>query len=239
MSKTVYDRTRMLLGKEALSRIRDSRVLLFGVGGVGGFVAEALARAGVGTLYLVDFDRVDLTNINRQIIALHSTLDREKAVVMAERIKDINPEIRVEAMVERVCEETADHYPFDACDYVVDAVDDVPAKLLIIQRSKAAGTPVISSMGTGNKLDPGQFRIADIRKTHTCPLARSMRKRLEKLEIRDVKVLFSTEPPTRAEAAEEERSPASVSFVPASAGLLIAGEVIRDLIKAEKKQSFF
>ncbi len=228
----------MLLGESALARIRGSRVLLFGVGGVGGFVAEALARAGVGSLYLVDFDRVDLTNINRQIIALHSTLGREKAVVMAERIKDINPEIEVEVKVERVCEETADRYPFAACDYVVDAVDDVPAKLLIIARSKAAGTPVISSMGTGNKRDPGQFRIADIRQTHTCPLARSMRKRLEKLGIKEVKVLFSPEPPARAEAVGRERSPASISFVPASAGLLIAGEVIGDLIETKEKQSF-
>lgn len=232
MIRKVYDRTRMLVGEEALRWVMDSRVILFGVGGVGGYVAEGLARAGVGTLTIVDFDRVDETNINRQIVALHSTIGQEKARIMAARIGDINPDIHVEPLVLRVDEATISQIPLGEFDYVVDAVDDVTAKLLIIKASKEAGTSVISSMGTGNKMNPGLFQIADIEKTHTCPLAKAVRKRLAQLGIRDVKVLFSPEQPFRSmDSPDGSKAPASISFVPAAAGIQIAGEVIRDLIR--------
>lgn len=235
MVQSVYDRTRMLVGEQALQRIMNSKVILFGTGGVGGYVAEGLARAGVGTLTIVDFDCVDETNINRQIVALRSTIGREKAQVMAERIKDINPDIHVNPMVLRVDETTILQFSLGEYDYVVDAVDDVAAKVLIIKASKEAGVSVISSMGTGNKIDPGLFRIADIQKTHTCPLAKAVRKRLGQMGIKDVKVLFSPEQPFRtAEAPDGSKAPASISFVPASAGIQIAGEVIRDLICLDK-----
>lgn len=235
MVQQVYDRTRMLVGEEALRRIQNSKVILFGVGGVGGYVAEGLARAGVGTLAIVDFDRVDVTNINRQIVALHSTVGQEKARIMADRVVDINPDIQVEPLICRVDETTVSQFPWKAFDYVVDAVDDVEAKLLIIKAAKAAGIAVISSMGTGNKMNPGLFRIADIQKTHTCPLAKAVRKRLGQLGIKDVKVLFSPEQPFRTmDAPDGSKAPASISFVPAAAGIQIAGEVIRDLICVNK-----
>ncbi len=234
----VYERTAWLIGEAAVRRLAESRVAVFGAGGVGGYVIEALARAGVGSsepgcLTIVDFDSIDITNINRQIIALHSTIGRPKVAVMAERISDINPEIKLIPRCQLIDAETIKDYDFAAYDYVVDAVDDVAAKLLIIEGAKAAGTPVISSMGTGNKLDPSKFQITDISKTHTCPLARKVRKELARRDIKDVKILFSDENPQRAYTPElqkgERLSPASISFVPSAAGLLIASEVVRDL----------
>ena len=220
-----FTRTRMLLGNEEVDRLQKSAVLLFGIGGVGGFTCEALARAGVGRIHIVDKDVVDVTNINRQIIATHDTVGRPKVDVMKERLLSINPDIQVEATECFYLPDRAAEFDFGAYDYVIDAIDNVSAKLSIICESKAAGTPVISSMGTGNKLDPTRFEIADIHKTSVCPLAKVIRKGLKDRGIKDVKVLYSREEPVRTGL----RTPASVSFVPSVAGLIIAGEVIKDL----------
>lgn len=225
MSEDQYTRTRMLLGSEEVDRLQNASVLLFGVGGVGGFTCEALARAGVGRIHIVDKDVVDITNINRQIIATHDTVGRPKVEVMKERILSINPAAVVEATECFYLPDRAAEFDFGAYDYVIDAIDNVSAKLSIICEAKAAGTPVISSMGTGNKLDPTRFEIADIHKTSVCPLAKVIRKGLKDRGIKDVKVLYSREEPVRTGL----RTPASVSFVPSVAGLIIAGEVIKDL----------
>ena len=189
MSEDQYTRTRMLLGSEEVDRLQNASVLLFGVGGVGGFTCEALARAGVGRIHIVDKDVVDITNINRQIIATHDTVGRPKVEVMKERILSINPAAVVEATECFYLPDKAEEFDFGAYDYIVDAIDNVSAKLSIICEAKAAGTPVISSMGTGNKLDPTRFEIADIHKTSVCPLAKVIRKGLKDRGIRDVKVL--------------------------------------------------
>lgn len=220
-----FQRTRMLIGDEAVWRLEKARVLLFGVGGVGGFTCEALARAGIGMIHIVDKDVVDLTNLNRQIIATHETLGRPKVEVMAQRLKSINPDIKVIASQCFYLPEKASEFDFGAYDYVVDAIDNVTAKLDIITQAKEAGVPVISSMGTGNKLDPTRFEIADISKTSVCPLAKVIRKELKARGITGVKVLYSKEEPVRTGL----RTPASISFVPSAAGLIIAGQVIRDL----------
>ena len=225
MSEDQYTRTRMLLGSEEVDRLQNASVLLFGVGGVGSFTCEALARAGVGRIHIVDKDVVDITNINRQIIATHDTVGRPKVEVMKERILSINPAAVVEATECFYLPDRAAEFDFGAYDYVIDAIDNVSAKLSIICEAKAAGTPVISSMGTGNKLDPTRFEIADIHKTSVCPLAKVIRKGLKDRGIKDVKVLYSREEPVRTGL----RTPASVSFVPSVAGLIIAGEVIKDL----------
>ncbi len=222
------DRTEMLIGSEAVSRLADAKVLVFGVGGVGGHVCEALVRAGVGEIHIVDGDTVAESNINRQIIATSDNIGQPKVEAMAERIRSINPECRVKGFqMFFLPGETSDSMDFSGYDYVVDAVDTVAAKLEIIEKAKAAGVPVISSMGTGNKLDPTLFRIADISKTSVCPLAKVIRKELRNRGIRDVKVLFSTEEPVRTGV----RTPASISFVPSVAGLIIGGEVIKDIIR--------
>ena len=222
------DRTEMLIGSEAVSRLADAKVLVFGVGGVGGHVCEALVRAGIGEIRIVDGDTVAESNINRQIIATRDNIGQPKVEAMAERIRSINPECRVKGFqMFFLPGETSDSMDFSGYDYVVDAVDTVAAKLEIIEKAKAAGVPVISSMGTGNKLDPTLFRIADISKTSVCPLAKVIRKELRNRGIRDVKVLFSTEEPVRTGV----RTPASISFVPSVAGLIIGGEVIKDIIR--------
>lgn len=220
-----FQRTEMLIGEEALERLKKSAVLVFGLGGVGSYVCEALVRAGVGKLEIVDKDVVDITNINRQLIALHSTIGRAKADVEAERLMDINPSLDLTARKCFYLPENSDEFDFGKFDYVVDAIDNVTAKLDIIEKSKKAGTKVISSMGTGNKLDPSAFRIADIEDTKICPLARIMRKELRKRGINGVKVLYSKEEPK----GNGGRTPASISFVPSVAGLLIAKTVIDDL----------
>ena len=225
MKEDQFQRTRQLLGSEEVDRLQEAGVLLFGIGGVGGFTCEALARAGVGRIHIVDKDVVDVTNINRQIIATHDTVGRPKVDVMKERLLSINPDIQVEATECFYLPDRAAEFDFGAYDYVIDAIDNVSAKLSIICESKAAGTPVISSMGTGNKLDPTRFEIADIHKTSVCPLAKVIRKGLKDRGIKDVKVLYSREEPVRTGL----RTPASVSFVPSVAGLIIAGEVIKDL----------
>ncbi len=220
-----FRRTRMLIGDDALARLQNARVLVFGVGGVGGYVCEALARAGVGRIDVVDKDVIDITNINRQIIATTDTLGLPKAEVCKARMESINPKIRCEARKLFFLPETSGEFDFTQYDYIVDAVDNVTAKIAIICKAKEAGTPVISSMGTGNKLDPTAFRVADIEKTKVCPLAKVVRKELRNRGVRGVKVLYSEEEPRK----NGNRTPASISFVPSVAGLIIAGEVIRDL----------
>lgn len=230
-------RTAMLVGEEALKRYMGARVAVFGVGGVGGYVCEALARAGVGALDLFDHDTVSLSNINRQIIALHSTVGRRKVEVMAERIADINPDCRVGVYPIFYLPENADEIDLSRYDYIVDAIDTVSAKIELAVRAHALGVPIIASMGTGNKLDPSAFRIADISKTDTCPLAKVMRRELRARGINHMKVLFSKELPRKPisleGAGEENRSgkvsPASISAIPSVAGLMIAAEILKDL----------
>ncbi len=226
-----FSRTAMLIGEEALSKLASSRVAVFGVGGVGSYVVEALARSGVGTIDLVDSDTVNITNINRQIIATHDTIGRSKVDVAKERVLSINPTAQVNTHNVFYLPENADEFDFSQYDYVVDAVDTVTAKIDIIVKAKENNTPVISSMGTGNKLDPTQFEIADIYKTTVCPLARVMRRELKKRGVDSLKVLYSKEEPKTPDSQAEERVPASIAFVPSVAGLIIAGEVIKDLIK--------
>ena len=226
-----FERTRTLIGEENLSKLRAAKVLVFGVGGVGGYVCEALARAGVGTIDIVDKDVVDITNINRQIIATHDTIGQPKVQVCRNRMLSINPSLNCDARECFYLPERAEEFDFGAYDYVVDAVDNVTAKIDIICRSKEAGTQVISSMGTGNKMDPTMFRVTDIEKTKVCPLAKVVRKELKTRGIRGVKVLYSEEEPVKVIGPDGQtlRTPASISFVPSAAGLIIAGEVIKDI----------
>lgn len=234
-----YARTQLLLGKEGMDKLRCARVAVFGLGGVGGYVVEALARCGVGALDLVDHDTISLTNLNRQILATRQTVGLSKAQAAADRVHAIDPQIRVNPIKAFYGPDTADQFDFTQYDYVVDAIDTVTGKLALVTAAQAADTPIISSMGTGNKLDPTKFQIADISKTSVCPLARIMRKECAKRGIHRLKVLFSTEDPAPllGDASEEElpegrRSlPGSVSFVPSVAGLIIASEVVRDLTK--------
>ncbi len=233
-----YDRTRLLLGAEAMEKLKNAKVAVFGLGGVGGYVVEALARCGVGALELVDHDTVSVTNINRQILATRSTVGKSKALAAKARVLDIDPGIRVTERELFFGPDTASKFDFSAYSYVVDAIDTVTGKLALVQAAQTAGVPIISSMGTGNKLDPTKFQIADISKTTVCPLARIMRKECAKRGIKKLKVLYSTEDPiTPLEVPDEELPegrralPGSVSFVPSVAGLIIAGEVVKDLIK--------
>ena len=235
-----FSRTQLLLGSEAMKKLKAARVAVFGLGGVGGYVVEALARSGVGALDLIDHDTVSLTNINRQLFALHSTVGMPKAEAAKARVLDINPEIRVTAYKTFYGPDTAESFDFARYDYVVDAIDTVTAKLALIARAKETGTPILCCLGTGNKLDATKFQITDISKTSVCPLARVMRKECAKRGYKQVKVLFSTEDPipsseeSTEELPEGRRSlPGSVAFVPSVAGLLIAGEVIRDLIRSK------
>lgn len=219
-----FSRTRLLLGEEALERLHRARVIVFGVGGVGGYAVEVLARSGVGTLALVDNDRVSLTNLNRQLIALHSTLDRLKVDVFEERILDINPACKVEKFPMFYLPENADEIDLTRYDYVIDCIDTVKAKLELIRRCHRLGVPVISSMGAANKLDPTAFRVSDISKTSMDPLAKVLRKTLRKEGILHFKVVYSEEQPQQQAALL-----ASCAFVPAAAGLIIGGEVVKDL----------
>ena len=246
-----FSRTELLLGKDAMARLADASVIVFGIGGVGTYAVEALARSGVGRLTVVDDDKVCLTNINRQLIATHKTVGRKKVEVMAERVEDINPKCVVEARECFYGPETADAFNLSSYAYVVDAIDTVSSKLLLIERCKAAGVPVISCMGAGNKLDPTRLTVADIYQTSVCPLARVMRRELRARGIQSLKVVYSQEeavkpsgdmtvscktgcvcPPGTTRKCTLRRSvPGSVSFVPSVAGLIIAGEVIKDLLK--------
>lgn len=222
-----YRRTEMLIGEDGVNRLRQSSVIIFGVGGVGSYVTEGLARAGIGSITVVDKDCIDITNINRQIPALHSTVGRPKAEVIAERIRDINPECRVVAEECFFLPDTADRFDFSEYDHVIDAIDNVTGKIALAEKAFREGTPIISSMGTGNKLDPTAFRVADIEKTRVCPLARVMRHELRKRGVHGLKVVYSEEEPVKTGS----RTPGSVSFVPSVAGLIIAGEVIRSLLR--------
>ena len=270
--KEQFARTKRLIGEEALERLAASRVAVFGLGGVGGYVCEALVRSGVGHFDLIDNDTVDLTNLNRQIIALHSTIGRPKTEVMKERMLDINPDADITVHNIFFLPENSFAFPIADCDYIVDAVDTVTAKIELVMKAKEAGVPIISSMGTGNKLDPGKLKIADLYKTNVCPLAKVMRRELKKRGIDRLKVVYSEEMPvspveesapvptedafkrnasaehagetqekaaeagedlagkTEAELRKAKAVPGSTAFVPAAAGLMIAAEVIRDLM---------
>ena len=221
-----FIRTELLLGKEKLDILKNRHVAIFGVGGVGGYVCEALVRSGIGRFTIVDRDTVNESNINRQIIALSSTVGRAKVDVMKERMQDINPEVIVDAHEVFFLPENSGEFDFAAYDYVVDAVDTVTAKIQIITAAKEAGVPVISSMGAGNKLDPTKFRISDIAKSSVCPLAKVMRRELKNRGITDVKCVYSVEEAIKHEGTDI----GSVAFVPSVAGLMIASEVVRDLI---------
>lgn len=234
--KEEFTRTAMLIGEESVEKLSSVHIAVFGIGGVGGYVTESLARCGVGKFDLIDNDTVNITNINRQIIATHNTLGRFKTEVMRERILSINPDAKVNVHNTFYLPENSAEFDFTKYDYIVDAVDTVTAKIEIIMNAKKAGTPVISSMGTGNKLDPTQFEIADIYKTTVCPLAKVMRRELKKRGIDRLKVLYSTEEPIKQQVEEGTKpTPASISFVPSVAGLIIAGEVIKELIYNSKK----
>lgn len=239
-----FSRSEELLGKEGLQILANSKVAVFGIGGVGSYVVEALARSGIGNLTLVDHDEVSLTNLNRQLVALRSTMGRKKVSVAKERIMDINQDAVVHTYDTFFNTDTAQLFDFSGYDYIVDAVDTVSAKLLLIEKAKEANVPIISCMGTGNKLNPSCFQIADISKTSVCPLAKVMRTELKKRKIKKVKVLFSTETvrkekksePVELRSASKRPAPASVSFVPGVAGLMIAGEVIKDLVFGKGKK---
>ena len=231
-----FFRTEMLLGKAAMERLRNARVAVFGLGGVGGYVVEALARGGIGALELIDSDTIGESNLNRQILALRSTLGLPKTEAARRRVLDINPQAKVVTREVFYNADTADSFDLGACDYIVDAIDTVSSKLLLIERSIAAGTPIISSMGTGNKLDPAAFRVEDLAKTSMDPLARVMRRELGKRGIKHLKVVWSPEEAltpqgweAEAEALGKRQIPGSVSFVPGAAGLILAGEVLREL----------
>ena len=242
----VFSRTERLLGSEAMERLHSCRVAVFGIGGVGGYVVEALARTGVGALDLIDHDTVCPSNLNRQIIATRSTIGMDKVDAAASRIRDINPDCRIKTWKIFYLPETADQFDFRLYDYVVDAIDTVAGKIALIEASKAADTPIISAMGAGNKMDPTAFRIADIYETSVCPLARVMRSACRKRGITDLKVVYSTEAPLKplpmeaefridtespeASGSARRDPPGSIAFVTAAAGLILAGAVVRDLI---------
>ena len=229
-------RTAMLLGEEALARLQKARVAVFGIGGVGGYTVEALARSGIGHLDLIDSDTVGLSNINRQLLATHSTVGMPKVEAAKRRILDINPQAEVTTWPIFYLPDTADRFDFTQYDYIVDAIDTVTGKLALVERATACGTPIICCMGTGNKLDASAFAVADISKTSMCPLARIMRKELNKRGIKHLKVVYSKEEALTPTGWEEEAAalgkrqiPGSVSFVPGAAGLILAGEVIKDI----------
>ena len=235
-----WERTARLIGNENVERLQKARVILFGVGGVGSYAAEALARCGVGSLTLVDHDVVDQTNLNRQLVALHSTIGRPKTEILKARILDINPSATVDAVQCFYDADTALQFDFKAYDYIIDAVDTVTAKLLLIENAARAGTKIISSMGAGNKLNPAAFEVADIYSTSICPLARVMRRECRKRGINALKVVYSKEEPRKSAVTEQEggkagaatkQAPGSISFVPSAAGLVLAGAVVRDLLE--------
>lgn len=246
-----FSRTELLLGPDAMEKLANSKVAVFGIGGVGSYTAEALARCGVGEFLLVDDDKICLTNVNRQIIATRSTVGKQKTDVMRDRILDINQDANVEVRQTFYTKDTADEFDLSKYDYIVDAIDTVSSKLLLVERAKAAGVAIISCMGAGNKLDPTRFEITDIYKTSVCPLARVMRSELRKRGIHSLKVVYSKEeaitpkesdnnsckyhcvcpPGTKRKCTIRRQVPGSISFVPSAAGLILAGEVIRDLSK--------
>ena len=241
-----FSRTQLLFGEEAMNKLKKCRVAVFGVGGVGGYVVEALARTGIGTIDVIDNDKVSLTNINRQIIETHKTIGQDKVDVIEEKIHDICPDIVVNKFKCFYLPETADQFDFTQYDYIVDAIDTVKGKLEIVRQANLAGVKIISSMGAGNKVDPTAFKVADIYKTNVCPLAKVMRHELRKMGIKKLKVVYSEEQalqPLNDDSIIEAESkntlkraiPGSTAFVPSVAGLIIAGEVIKDLIDFDSK----
>ena len=231
-----FSRTELIFGREAMERLANARVAVFGIGGVGGYTVEALARSGVGALDIIDDDKVCLTNINRQIYATRKTIGKYKVDVAAERIAEINPDCKVTAYKTFFLPETSNEFDFSQYDYVVDAIDTVTGKISIVEKAKSSGVPVISAMGAGNKIDPTAFEVADLKNTSVCPLARVMRRELAKRGIEHLKVVYSREKPKGAQCETDEESskrviPGSTAFVPSVVGLIIAGEVIKDLIK--------
>lgn len=240
---TQFSRTELLLGKEAMEKLTNARVAVFGIGGVGGYVCEALCRSGIGKLDLIDNDQVSLTNLNRQIIATNSTIGKYKTEVMRERILEINKDAQVNVHNCFFLPENADSFPFDEYDYIVDAVDTVTAKIELVMKAKEHNVKIISSMGAGNKLDPTAFRVADIYKTNVCPLAKVMRRELKKRGVDKLKVVYSEEKPltpledvsaivkTEDCVNKKRATPGSIAFVPSVVGLIIAGEVIKDIAK--------
>ncbi len=225
-----FSRTSLVFGEDAINQLASKNVMIFGIGGVGGYVTEALARSGIGKISIVDDDVVSESNINRQVIALHSTVNKNKVDVMKERLLDINPNLQVQTYKCFFLPQNEDDFDFSKYDYIVDAVDTVTAKICIIEKAKKSNVPVISCMGTGNKLNPMGFKVADISKTSVCPLARVMRRELNSRNIKNVKVVYSEEKPSIV----TKDFPGSVSFVPGAAGLLIASEVIKDLLDVSK-----
>ena len=244
-----FSRTELLFGREAMDKLAECRVAVFGIGGVGGYTVEALARSGVGAIDIIDDDKVCLTNINRQIIATRKTVGQYKVDVAEERILEINPDVKVTKFKTFYTPETANQFDFTQYDYVVDAIDTVTGKIALVVNAKAAGTPIISSMGAGNKLDPTAFEVADIYKTSVCPLAKVMRRELKSRGIKKLKVVYSKEQPMTPAVSEESRleggengnvhakrqTPGSTAFVPSVVGLIIAGEVIKDLTGVNNK----
>ena len=233
---TQFSRSQILLGEEAMQKLYGTRVAIFGIGGVGGYTAEALVRSGVGQLDLIDSDTISVTNINRQLFATHSTVGQQKVEVAKQRLLDISPQAQIRTFPVFYNLDAADQFDLSQYDYIVDAIDTVSAKLILAERAFAAGTPIISCMGAGNKLDGTAFQVTDISKTSICPLARVMRKELKKRGISHMKVVYSTEEALKPVGAEEEAAaigkrqiPGSTSFIPGIAGLILAGEVIKDL----------
>ncbi len=228
-----FSRTEILIGKECLDKLKSSRIAIFGIGGVGGYAAEALVRSGIGAIDIIDNDTVAETNLNRQIYALHSTIGQYKVDVAEKRILDINPNVKIKKYKTFYTPETKSEFDFTDYDYVVDAIDTVVGKLSLIEEAKKANVPIICAMGAGNKLDPTRFEVADISKTSVCPLARVIRTELKKRKISGVKVVYSKEPPIKPAVSKEEtvkhQIPGSTAFTPAVAGLIIAGEVVKDL----------
>ena len=234
MEENQFERTALLLGKASVERLARKRVAVFGVGGVGGFVCEGLVRAGIGAIDIVDKDIVAISNINRQLIALHSTVGKNKVDVLEERLKDINKDLIIKKYKCFFLPETSDTFDFREYDYVVDAIDTVTGKIELILKANEAGVPIISAMGAGNKRDPTAFQVSDIYKTSVCPLARVMRRELKKRGVEKLKVVYSKEEPIKPQFEEgEEVVPGSVSFVPPALGLIIAGEIVKDLIRVE------
>ena len=234
MEENQFERTALLLGKASVERLARKRVAVFGVGGVGGFVCEGLVRAGIGAIDIVDKDTVALSNINRQLIALHSTVGKNKVDVLEERLKDINKNLIIKKYKCFFLPETSETFDFREYDYVVDAIDTVTGKIELILKAKEAGVPIISAMGAGNKLEPAGFQVSDIYKTSVCPLARVMRRELKKRGVDKLKVVYSKEETIKPQFEEgEEVVPGSISFVPPALGLIIAGEVVKDLIRVE------
>ncbi len=230
----IYTRTEALIGKENIEKLKNTRVAVFGLGGVGGFTAEALVRSGVGAIDIIDCDTVDITNLNRQIIATTTTIGQNKTDAFEKRLLDINPEVKITKFNLFFNSETSNIFDFSNYDYIIDAIDTVSAKIELILKANECGTPIISSMGTGNKLNPTELEVTDIYKTSVCPLARVMRYELKKRGIKKLKVVYSKEEPIKPQSQEKfngRHIPASAPFVPACAGLIIASEVVKDIIK--------